>query len=292
MPPTISNHPSDIFELFACKNYNQNAAKLLTVWSVLGRPFRVIAYSSPPVYGVLRHFGYSTSSASRQPDCRANLAGKDRARRKIISLTLHGARLHQRAKMSGPVKKIAVRPTSRADVHSTRRSTVPRARTRTPGVLPSNRPTDRSPFSHTNVPVDDRARRPRRTVCSATSPRFSLGRSPAPRPARSGRRCPSEPPSTASPPQRESPALVSKSVRVPVRRTLDFRKTLTVPPARLEPTGTSPARYESRTPSPNGSTTSGTTPGTPGASTSPSCTATCTPQPSTRLRTSCKTWRR
>ena len=61
MPPTISNHPSDIFELFACKNYNQNAAKLLTVWSVLGRPFRVIAYSSPPVYGVLRHFGYSTS---------------------------------------------------------------------------------------------------------------------------------------------------------------------------------------------------------------------------------------
>ena len=56
-----------------------------------------------------------------------------------------------RAKMSGPVKKIAVRPTSRADVHSTRRSTVPRARTRTPGVLPSNRPTDRSPFSHTNV---------------------------------------------------------------------------------------------------------------------------------------------
>ena len=27
MPPTISNHPSDIFELFACKNYNQNAAK-------------------------------------------------------------------------------------------------------------------------------------------------------------------------------------------------------------------------------------------------------------------------
>ena len=52
--------PSDIFELFACKYYNQNAAKLLTVWSVIGRPFRVIAYSSPPVYGVLRHFGYST----------------------------------------------------------------------------------------------------------------------------------------------------------------------------------------------------------------------------------------
>ena len=61
MPPTISNHPSDIFELFACKNYNQNAAKLLTIWSVIWRPFRVIAYSSPPVYGVLRHFGYSTS---------------------------------------------------------------------------------------------------------------------------------------------------------------------------------------------------------------------------------------
>ena len=60
MPPTISNHPSDIFELFACKYYNQNAAKLLTIWSVIGRPFRVIAYSSPPVYGVLRHFGLST----------------------------------------------------------------------------------------------------------------------------------------------------------------------------------------------------------------------------------------
>ena len=61
MPPTISNHPSDIFELFACKNYNRNAAKPLTIWSGIWRPFRVIAYSSPPVYGVLRHFGYSTS---------------------------------------------------------------------------------------------------------------------------------------------------------------------------------------------------------------------------------------
>ena len=59
MPPTISNHPSDIFELFACKNYNQNAAKLLTIWYGIWRPFRVIAYSSPPVYGVLRHFGFS-----------------------------------------------------------------------------------------------------------------------------------------------------------------------------------------------------------------------------------------
>ena len=162
----------------------------------------IVHHQFTAVYGILVIVQVVHPAARLQSES----GGEDRARRKIISLTLHGARLHQRAKMSGPVKKIAVRPTSRADVHSTRRSTVPRARTRTPGVLPSNRPTDRSPFSHTNVPVDDRARRPRRTVCSATSPRFSLGRSPAPRPARSGRRCPSEPPSTASPPQRESQA--------------------------------------------------------------------------------------
>ena len=69
-------------------------------------------------------------------------------------------------------------------------------------------------------------------------------------------------------------------------------ETLTAPSTPFEPTGTSPARYESRTPSPNASTTSGTTRGTHGASTSPSCTATCTPRRSTRPRTSCKTWSR
>jgi hypothetical protein len=44
IPPTISNPSPNIFELFACKYLNQNAAKLLTVWSLIGRPFRVIAY--------------------------------------------------------------------------------------------------------------------------------------------------------------------------------------------------------------------------------------------------------
>jgi len=44
IPPTISNPSPNIFGLFACKYLNQNAAKLLTVWSLIGRPFRVIAY--------------------------------------------------------------------------------------------------------------------------------------------------------------------------------------------------------------------------------------------------------
>ena len=142
--------------------------------------------------------------------------------------------------MSGPVKKIAVRPTSRAGVLHGRHPARPRAPAEPPALFLES--TANGSSSHHAPTLHDREQPPRRAVCSATSPRFFPGRSP-PR-VRAEWASPSEPPSTASPPQRES--TLRPNPYVPVRKTLDSRSHPVPPPSlhQQEPAqhGEGPAR--------------------------------------------------
>ena len=146
--------------------------------------------------------------------------------------------------MSGPVKKIAVRPTSPRQCPSRTTPRPPPRACRAPRPLSLESTADGSPLPRrTNVTRQGEAAKASGLLGNIA--KVLPWKMPAPHPARSGRRCPSEPPSTASPPQRESTP-PPKSVRVPVRKTLNSRSHPVPPPSlnKQEPAqhGEGPAR--------------------------------------------------